>query len=72
MLACVVEERLILAEGGFHNLFNARILKASAFQELITRRDVSIVMLVMMEFEGFARHIFAKRVVSVRKFRQRE
>jgi acetylornithine deacetylase/succinyl-diaminopimelate desuccinylase-like protein len=69
VLAGIVEEPGILAERALHDLFEAFAFQPGAFEQLIAVVDIGLVVLVVMVFEGFLRHIGRKRVVGVRQDR---
>src|SRR5450759_2650033 len=65
VLPGVVEERRILAERAFDNLFERLVLEFGAFQQIVTVGYISLVMLVVMILQRFLRHMGLERVVGV-------
>jgi hypothetical protein len=72
VLASVVEEPGILAEGAFDNVLERFAVPLGAPEEIVAIVDVGEVMLVVMILERFARHIGRERVMRIRQIGQRE
>src|SRR5258708_37057641 len=67
VLAGVVEERGILAERAFDDLLERFALEFGAFEQVIAVGHVGLMMLVVMVFQRFLRHMGRKRVIGIRK-----
>ena len=65
VLAGIVEEAGILAKALLDDVFELENFQTRPFQQLFAIGDVSLVVLVVVEFERFRRHIGAQRIVSV-------
>src|SRR5258707_12490494 len=63
----VVEERGILAERALHELRKRLALEFGAFEQIIAVGHIGLMMLVVMIFQGFLRHMGRKRVIGIRK-----
>src|SRR6476620_10485928 len=72
VLACIVEERGVLAERAFDDLFEGFALEFGAFQQIVAVGHVGLMMLVVMIFQGFLGHMGRKRIIGVRKGGKRE
>src|SRR5262249_44744178 len=72
MLAGVVEETRILAERSDHYLFKRLSFPRAALEELVAVVHVGLVMLVVVIFQCFARHVGRQRVVSIGQGRKRK
>src|SRR5450631_362532 len=72
MLAGVVEQRRILAERALDDLLKRLALEFGAFQQIVAVGHIGLVMLVVVEFQGFLGHMGRKRVIGVRKGGERE
>ena len=67
VLAGIVEERLVLAEGAFEDLLDRLVLPLGALGQIVSGRHIGLMMLVVMEFEGLARHVRRESVISIRQ-----
>src|SRR5205823_240461 len=72
MLAGIVEQAGVFAKRTFYCLFERFSFPFAAFQQLIARVHVGEVVLVVMVFQRFARHIGRKRVIGVRQLGERK
>ena len=72
MLSGIVEEGLVLTERALHNLLDRLVLPLRAFGQVVGGGHIGLVVLVVMEFERFARHVRGKRVVWIGKVGQGE
>src|SRR5271166_5478188 len=72
VLTGVIEYGGVLAERPFDDLFEGLALPLGSLERVIPVVDVGQVMLVVVIFQGFSRHMRLQRVISVRKVRQRE
>ena len=70
VLSGIVEEGLVLAECAFDHFLDRLVLPLCSFGEVVSGGDVSLMMLVVVKLERFARHVGRKRVVGVRQVRQ--
>ena len=68
VLAGIVEERLVLAEGGLDDLLDALAFELGALEQLVAGVDIGLVVLVVMKFERLLRHIGLQRVIGIGKF----
>ena len=72
MLARIVEERRVLAVGALHDVFERLSFELSALQQVVSSRDIGIVMLVVMVFQRLLGHVGLERIVGVGQGRQGE
>src|ERR1700693_2844856 len=72
VLARIVEQRGVLAERAFDDLFEGLALEFGAFQQVVAVGHVGLMMLVVMIFQGFLGHMGLKRIIGVRKGGKRE
>src|SRR5258706_539403 len=72
VLAGIVEERRILAERAFDDLFEGLALEFGAFQQVVAVGHVGLMMLVVMIFQCFLGHMGLQRIIGVRKGGKRE
>ena len=72
VLAGIVEEAGILAEGALHHLFKALAFPFRAFDQVVAVVDIGKVVLVVMELERLLGHVGAERIMSVGQFGERE
>src|SRR5258708_39901432 len=72
VLAGVVEERSILAERALHDLLERFALEFGALEQIIAVGDVGLMMLVVMIFQRFLRHMGRKRVIGIRQIGKRK
>src|SRR3984893_10287149 len=72
MLAGVVEERRILAERALDDLLERFALEFGAFQQIIAVGHIGLMMLVMMIFQRFLRHMGGERIIGIGKVGKRE
>ena len=72
MLGGVVEEAGDFAEGALDDFFDRFVLPLRALGQIVAGGHVGLVVFVMMEFEGFARHMRGKCVIWIRQFGQGE
>jgi hypothetical protein len=72
MLAGVVEEPGILAERALDDFLERFSLQPAADQQLVAVIDIGLVVLVVVIFECFARHMRGQRVIGIRQLGQRE
>ena len=72
MLARIVEEAGILAVGLLDDLFERKVLETGFGSQFVAVVNVSLVVLVMMIFERFARHKGCERIVIIRQCGQFE
>ena len=72
MLAGIVEHGGVLAERALDDLLKRLALPFGPFQRIIAVVDVGEMMLVVMEFESFRRHVGFQRVVRIGQIGQRE
>src|SRR5260370_11850205 len=72
VLTRIVEERGVLAERAFDDLFEGLALEFGAFQQVVAVGHVGLMMLVVMIFQGFLGHMGMKRIIGVRKAGKRE
>jgi hypothetical protein len=72
VLAGIVEHGGVLAERALHNVFEGLALPFGAFDSVVAVVDVSQMVLVVMIFQRFPRHVRSQRVIGVRQFWQRE
>jgi hypothetical protein len=70
VLGSVVEEAGIGAERLLDDVFEREIGEAGFGRELVAVVDISLVVLVVVELQGFLRHERLQRFVVVGKFRQ--
>src|SRR5690606_34600582 len=70
VLASIVEEALVLAEGLLHDLFEGQAVHASFGRELVAIVDIRLVVLVVMVLKRLLRHEGLQSLVVVRKFRK--
>ena len=66
----IVEERLVRTVGLDHDVFHREIAETGFFRQLVAGGHIGVVVLVVMKFERFSRHIGGERVVGVRQFRK--
>ena len=72
MLAGIVEEARILAVGSLDDLLEALALKIGTRQQLVAVVDISLVVLIVVKFECFRRHVGSQRIVGVGQIRKFE
>src|SRR5208337_5171233 len=72
VLAGVIEYGRVLAERAFDDLLEGLALPFSALERGVAVVDVSQMVLVVMVFQRFTRHIGAQRVIGVGQIGQRE
>ena len=72
MLAGVVEQRRILAERALDDLLERLALEFGAFQQVVAVGHIGLMMLVVVVFQRFLRHMRSKRVIGIRKVGKRE
>ncbi|MNT64508.1 hypothetical protein D3C72_2024140 [compost metagenome] len=72
VLAGIVEEAGILAIGLLDDVLERQDFQPRAFQQLFAIGHVSLVVLVVMIFERFSRHVGAERIIGVGQGRQGE
>ena len=68
MLAGIVEEGLVLAEGALDDLLDALALELRAFQQVVAVVDVGRMVLVVVELQRLLRHVGLQGVIGVRQF----
>src|SRR4029077_16433832 len=68
VLGGIVEETGILAERAFDDVLDRLVLPLGALGQIIAIGHISRVMLVVMVFEGLARHVGSERVVGVGEY----
>jgi hypothetical protein len=68
VLAGIVEQRLVLAVGALDDLLQALVFQARAREQLVACLHIRVVVLVVMIFERFSRHIGLQRIVGIGKF----
>src|SRR4051794_6942327 len=67
MLAGIVEHRGVLAERSLHDLFEGLAFEFSPLDRVVAVRHIGLVMLIVMIFERFLRHIRPEGVIGVRQ-----
>jgi hypothetical protein len=67
VLARVVEERRVLAEGALHHVLEALVFPLSALEEVIARVHIGGVVLVVVKFERLLRHVGRERIMRIRE-----
>jgi hypothetical protein len=72
VLAGIVEHGRVLPERSFHDLFEGFTLEFGPLDRVISVGDVGLMMLVVVEFQRFLRHMGGKGVIGVRQIGQRE
>ena len=72
VLAGVVEHSGVLAERALDDVLERLALPFGAFQRIVAVVDVGEMMLVVVEFESFRRHVGFQRVVRIGQIGQRE
>ena len=70
VLAGIVEQAGMFAERAFDNVFERLAFPLRALQQVVAVVHISEMVLVMVEFEGFGRHIGRKGVIGIRQFWQ--
>ena len=72
VLAGIVEQAGILAEGALDDLLERFALEAGAFQQLVAVVDIGLVVLVVVIFQRLPRHVGRQRVVGIGQVGQLE
>ena len=72
VLAGIVEEAGILAVGFLDDLLQRLVLHARFGGKLVAVVDISLVVLVVVIFQGFLRHVGLQSLIVVRQVRQFE
>ena len=72
MLAGIVEEAGILAERALDDLLERLAFQPAAFEQLVAVVDIGLVVLVVVIFERFARHVGRERVMGIGQVGQLE
>src|SRR5260370_42531320 len=72
VLARIVEQRGVLAERAFDDLFEGLALEFGAFQQVVAVGHVGLMMLVVMIFQCFLGHMGLQGIIGVRKGGKRE
>src|SRR5665647_577459 len=67
MLSGIIEEGLVLTERALHNLLDRLVFPLRTFGKVVGGGHIGLVVLVVMDFERFARHVRGKRVVWIGK-----
>src|SRR5258707_7237 len=65
VLAGIVEERRILAERALDDLFEGLALEFGALQQVVAVGHIGLMMLVVMVFQRFLRHMGRERVIGI-------
>src|SRR3981081_760076 len=65
VLAGIVEERRILAERALDDLLEGLALELGALQHIVAVGHIGLMMLVVMVFQRFLRHMGRKRVIGI-------
>src|ERR1700744_3304812 len=72
MLTGIVEERGVLAIGALDDFLQGLALEFGALQQIVAGGHVGVVMLVVVEFQRFLRHMRRKGVIGIGKVGERE
>jgi len=67
VLAGIVEDCGILAVGALHDLLQGLALEFGPLDRVVTVGHIGLVMLVVVEFQRFLRHMRPKGVVGIRQ-----
>ena len=72
MLAGIVEHRGILAERALDDLLKGLAFPFGPLERVVAVGDIGLMMLVVVIFQRFLRHVLAEGVIGVREWGERK
>jgi hypothetical protein len=72
VLTRIVEQAGILAERALYHLLERLAFPLAALEQIIAVGDIGLVVLVVMIFQRFTRHVRGERIVCIREIGQRK